>query len=185
MISHEKIWICYFLSASFENKQNFSKKCNFSPLGESNAFTFNPFGPKILWKIDVNKKTKSRILNDHISKTRTNSESKLKFSESSFNLLQNSVYFCSLYPRGYTAGGSTLYNPHCCCQRFAGLKGKGLMMSQKKNWTCSLLSISFTNEQKLLINCNFSLLGKINVFTYPIKPWNTLKNCHLKKKQLP
>ena len=144
-----------------------------------------PFGPKILWKIDVNKKTKSNILNDHISKTRTNSEWKLKFSESSFNLLQNSVYFCSLYPRGYTAGGSTLYNPHCCCQRFAGLKGKGLMMSQKKNWTCSLLSISFTNEQKLLINCNFSLLGKINVFTYPIKPWNTLKNCHWKKKQLP
>ena len=84
-----------------------------------------PFGPKILWKIDVNKKTKSRILNDHISKTRTNSEWKLKFSESSFNLLQNSVYFCSLYPVGTRQGALPSITPIAAARDLQGLKGKG------------------------------------------------------------
>ena len=30
--------------------------------------------------------------------------------------------FCTLYPCGYTAGGSALYNPRCRCQQLAGSK---------------------------------------------------------------
>ena len=66
--------------------------------------------------------------------------------------------FCTLYPRGYTAGGSAPYNFWCRCQKLASLKE--LMMSQKKFWTCFFSSISFGDEQQLSKNCNFSLLGK-------------------------
>ena len=60
--------------------------------------TVNPFSLGILWKIDIKEKTKNPTLKGYISKTRTNSESKLKISESLFNFLQNSVVFCTLYP---------------------------------------------------------------------------------------
>ena len=62
--------------------------------------------------------TKKETLNGCISKARTNSESKLTFSESSFNFLSNRVVFCTLY----MAGGFAPYNPQCYCQRLAGLK---------------------------------------------------------------
>ena len=63
---------------------------------------FNPFGPVIVWKIDNFKKqkTKNHTVNGHISKTRPNLESKLRFSGDSFNFFQNSVIFCALYPIG-------------------------------------------------------------------------------------
>ena len=48
------------------------------------------------------KKPKHASLNGCISKAGANSESKLTFSESSFNFLQKRVVFCTLYPRGYT-----------------------------------------------------------------------------------
>ena len=57
------------------------------------------------------KKTKNATLNGYISNVMVNSESELTFSESSFNFIQNRVVFCTLYPHGYTAGGSTPYNP--------------------------------------------------------------------------
>ena len=57
----------------------------------------------------------------HISKTRTNLESKMNFSESWFNFLQNSVVF-PLVAFLYTAGVSDTFNPHCCCHRLAMLK---------------------------------------------------------------
>ena len=67
----------------------------------------NPFSPGIIWKTDIFKKeTKRPSLNGHISKTRTNSESELRFSEGPFNFLQNNVIFCALYLRGYITGGS-------------------------------------------------------------------------------
>ena len=51
-----------------------------------------------------------------------NSVSKLKFSESSFNFLQSSIVCCTLYPHGYTAGGSARHNLQCRCQHLAALK---------------------------------------------------------------
>ena len=51
----------------------------------------NPFIAGILWKIS--KKTRNAILNGSISKARTNSESKLTFSGSSFSFLWNRVVF--------------------------------------------------------------------------------------------
>ena len=71
---------------------------------------FNPFSPKTPWQIGIKKKNKKRnsTLNGCISKA--NSESKVTFSESSFNFFQNRVVFCTLYPSGYTAGCSAPYN---------------------------------------------------------------------------
>ena len=83
---------------------------------------FNLFSPEYFEKVAFKKKAKDPTLNGYISKSRTNSESKLKFSESSFNVLQNSVVFRTLYPRGYTARSSTPYNPRCRYQWLAGLK---------------------------------------------------------------
>ena len=68
------------------------------------------------------KNSKKGSLNDFISEARTNLESKLTFWESSFNYLQNKVLFCTLYPRGYTAGGFASYNSRWRCQWLAGLK---------------------------------------------------------------
>ena len=56
-------------------------------------------------------KKKHATLNGCISKSRANSDSKLTFSESSFHFLQNKIVFCTLYPRGYTAGGSVPLKP--------------------------------------------------------------------------
>ena len=109
------------------------------------------------------KKKQNAALNRCISKARANSESKLTFSESSFNFLQNRVVFCTLYPRGYTAADSAPYNPRCRCQRLAGLKE--LMMSQQMSWICSFLSIFFETEEKLSKNCIFLLLDQSNPFT--------------------
>ena len=53
----------------------------------------DPFSP-VIKRL---KKHKKITLNDHISKTMTNSESKLRF-KSSFNLLQNSVIFLPTPP---------------------------------------------------------------------------------------
>ena len=51
-------------------------------------FSLNPFFEELALK-----KSKDPILNYYISKTRTNSESKLNFSESQFNFLQSRVAF--------------------------------------------------------------------------------------------
>ena len=74
------------------------------------------------------KKTKNATLNSFIANARANSESKLTFSESSFNFLQIIVVFCTLYPRGYTTGGCAPYKSQYHCQQLARLKQ--LMMSQ-------------------------------------------------------
>ena len=62
----------------------------------------NPFSTGILWKFRIKKKKKNATLNSLISKARANSESKLTFSESSFNFLKNIIAFCMLYPPGYS-----------------------------------------------------------------------------------
>ena len=74
----------------------------------------NPFSPGMLCITTIKKKKqkKKTALNDHISKTWKDLESRLKFLESSSNYLQNSVLFGALYSR---------------CQRL-----QGLLMSQKK-----------------------------------------------------
>ena len=118
------------------------------------------FRPGILWKIGIKKK-QNAALNRCISKARVNSESKLTFSESSFNFLQNRVIFCTLYPRGYTAWGSTPYNHRCRCQQLVGLKELQwkkktfLSISFKKNFQrdrCDILVIHFN-----LLFCLFSI----------------------------
>ena len=74
-------------------------------------------------KLTLKKKTKRLSLNGHISKTRTNSESKLRFSSGSFNVLENCVVFCALYPCKYTTGSSIFYKHRRRYQRQAGFKG--------------------------------------------------------------
>ena len=50
-------------------------------------------------KLELKKNNKNAALNGCISRARANSVSKLAFSESSFNSLQNKIVFCTLYPR--------------------------------------------------------------------------------------
>ena len=75
--------------------------------------------------------------NGCISKPGAISVLKLTFSESSFNYLQNSVVFCTLYPGGYTLRSSTPYNTRCNYHQLAEMRE--LTMSQKKFWICSFL----------------------------------------------
>ena len=106
----------------------------------------NLFSPAMLWKTDIKKKTtKKATLNDHIWKNKTNLESRQRFSESSFNLLQNNIIFCTLYLRGYTAGRFAPNNPRLHCQRFAELKRLIYLIS----------SITQQTEVYLLITINW------------------------------
>ena len=68
------------------------------------------------------KTNKKPNLNGYISKTRAISGSELKFSESSFKFLQNSLVFWSLYPGGYMARDSDHYKLRCHGQWFAAFK---------------------------------------------------------------
>ena len=68
----------------------------------------------------VNKK--NATLNSCISKARANSESKLTFSESSFNFLQKTLFFARSIYMDTRQGGPSPYNPRCRCQRLAGLR---------------------------------------------------------------
>ena len=71
----------------------------------------NPFTSGILGKIANKKQTRKPTSNGYISKTMLILESELKLSESSFQFLQKSLGFCTLYPRGYTEGGPTPTTP--------------------------------------------------------------------------
>ena len=82
----------------------------------------NPLSSRILKNWHLKKKTKNATLNGCIPKARANSKSKLTFAENSFNFLQKSVAFSSLYRLGYMAGGSAPYNTLCRCQRLDRLK---------------------------------------------------------------
>ena len=70
-----------------------------------------PFTSGILGKIANKKQTRKPTSNGYISKTMLILESELKLSESSFQFLQKSLGFCTLYPRGYTEGGPTPTTP--------------------------------------------------------------------------
>lgn len=71
----------------------------------------------------LKKKQEKLSLNGHISKPRLNSESKLKFCESSFSYFKKSVIFNMLYQCRYAAGGSASYNPRHNRLWITGSKG--------------------------------------------------------------
>ena len=74
-------------------------------------------------KLAFKKTTKNATLNRCISKARTNSESKLTFSECSFNFLQYRWgFFCTFYPCEYTTGEPAPLNPRCHYQQLVRLK---------------------------------------------------------------
>ena len=70
----------------------------------------------------------------HLLKTRTNLESRLRFSECSFSFLPNSVIFCVFYQLGYMAGGSAPFNSRIRCQRLARLKGLRDLIKYYSSW---------------------------------------------------
>lgn len=103
-VPKRKLYLLFFC-IYLKNELKLSINFNFSALVKSNVL-LNPFSPVTLWKSDIwKKKTKSTTLNNHISMTRTNLESKLEkrsnleskveFSESSFAFLQKSIIFCA------------------------------------------------------------------------------------------
>ena len=123
-------------------RRNFEEeKPHFITIGRKQCFYLTHSAREYFEKLSFKKTLKNEPLNGCISKARANSESKLTFSESSFNFLQNNV-FCALCPGGYTAGGSASYNPRCLCQRLVGHK-------ELRHFKC-YLTISFTG--KILVN---------------------------------
>ena len=111
------------------------------------------FSAGIPQKIDI---LKGKKINGYISKTRKSSESKLKYSESSFNFLQICVVFCTLYWHEYTAGGSFPYHFLCCCQRLAALKELKMI----KNVFCFMLKALFVFEIFIFLVLTFWLCKK-------------------------
>ena len=86
--------------------------------------------PEYFEKLAFKKTTKNATLNGCISKARANSESKLTFSESSFNFRQYRVgSFCTLYPCEYTTGEPAPWNPRCRYQRLVRLKESKLFLT--------------------------------------------------------
>ena len=98
------------------------------------------------------------LFSGHISKCRTNSESKRKFSESLFIFLQSSVTFYALYRRGYATQPPTT--------DASGSQGSKVNDEPGQILNFLFLSISFGNELKLSTNCNFSPLSKSNFLTH-------------------
>ena len=103
----------WVLKLNLQRKKIFAKTFpSYLCLSHQKEIRFNPFKKK-------NKK------NGHISKTRTNLESKPRYSKGSFKSLQSNVIFCALYLRGYTAWELHPLQP--LAQWLARLRG--LMMS--------------------------------------------------------
>ena len=112
------------------------EKLHFFTFGSSQEYF-----EKLAFKKKQNKKCHFKRL---ISKARTNSESKVTFSESSFNFLQESVVFSTLYPRGYRARGFAPYHPWCRCERLTGLK-------ELKNLMLVLIMLKFNFRVRIII----------------------------------
>ena len=82
MVSQEKNCIWYFLSIFFRNELKLSTNCNFSPLEKKTNKQCLHLTHSVWWYFEklILKKPKNLVLNGHISKTRTNLESKLRLS---------------------------------------------------------------------------------------------------------
>ena len=78
MISQKSFLFAIFCLFLLEMSRNFRQTAIFHFWAKA-MLLLNPFSAGIFWKTDIKK-----TLNSYMSKTRTNSESKLKFSESSF-----------------------------------------------------------------------------------------------------
>ena len=114
-MSQKKIRICF--NFQLISKRNTLKRANWIffwlnidskhiaifHLWEKATSLLKAFSPAMFCKINII--IKKKTLYGYISKTKTNLESKLRFSESSFSFLQNGVFFCALYPRRYSNRG--------------------------------------------------------------------------------
>ena len=80
---------------------------------------------------------------------------------------QNSIVFCTLDPRGYTAGASTPYNPWCCCQQLAGLKELKITLT-RVDWNSEKsLTLSILSNKNIRTKVNNFFRGEAN-FTQQI-----------------
>ena len=134
-------------------------------------FEFAPFclfffferRPKTLYKLQLLTFEQKQCL--YLS--RTNLESKFRFSESSFKFLKKTCHL-NLYPRWYTAWTPTLYNPPCHCQQIAGLKK--LMMSQE-NFNSAFFDYFFGKWAEALKKiATFQLWAKAMPLLRPFSP---------------
>ena len=148
----------------FRNEWKLSKNCNFYFWTKAMLLR-NPFTTRILWKITNKKQTRNSTLNIYISKTRANSESKLKLPGSSFKFLQNSLVFCTRYPHGYMAGGSAPTTP--CATTSSSQRWKSWIWA-RKTFELALFCLFFVgNEQKLSKYCNFYFWAKVMLLLNP------------------
>ena len=92
------LYFSYFIWKWAEFFENF----HFFTFGKKQSFYLTHSAREFFENFALKKKKKNATLNSLISKARANSESKLTFSESSFNFLKNIIAFCMLYPPGYS-----------------------------------------------------------------------------------
>ena len=110
-----------FVYFSWKWGETFEKLQSFT-FGPKQCCHLNHSAPEYLEKLAIKKKTENGTWNGCISKARKNSESKLTFSESSFNFLEKSTVFCTLYPRGYTQGAPPPTTPDAAASGSCGSK---------------------------------------------------------------
>ena len=148
----------------FGNDQKLSKNCNFY-FWAKGMLLLNPFTTRVLWKITNKKQTRNSTLNGYISKTRVNSESKLKLPRSSFKFFQNSLVFCTCYPHGYMAVGCAPTTP--CAATSSSQHWKSWRWAGK-TFELALFSLFFFgNEQKLSKYYNFYFWTKVMLLLNP------------------
>ena len=126
-------------------------------------------------------KSKNATWNCHTSRSRTNIESKLIFSEGSLNFLESSISFIStlatwVHNTGFCLLQHLAARPEAC-------KAKRVNNVPKKKLYLLFSCIYLKNELKLPINFNFSALVKSNVLLNPFSPVTLWKSDIWKKNK--
>lgn len=132
------------------------------------------------------KKKIEKLLNSHISQTRKNAESKLKFSESSFNFLENNVILRTRNTLGllrYRDPLQVVPSSATFGTTASGSWGWKSLWWAKKNFEFAVIYL-FLLKISWNFQCTafFHLWGK-QCFYLVYSVLNTLKHWHLKKKQ--
>ena len=119
-------WLFYVYF--FRNLAETFKKLQFLTFGPKQCSYLTHSATEYFEKLALIKKTKKRNFKRLYLKSQREFRVKTKIFRKFFQFSSKKRCFCTLYPRGYTGGGSAPYKYRCCCQWLVGLKE--LMMNQ-------------------------------------------------------
>ena len=120
--------LLFFVYFIFEMRWKFQKTAFFHFWAKAMLFYLTHSAQEYFEKLAFKKQNKRRNFKRLYLKRQGEFRVKTNIFRKLIHFSLKSLVFCTLYRRGYTAGGFAPYNPRCLCQRFAGLKE--LMMSQ-------------------------------------------------------